>query len=182
MQSILFTPPANNITKTHSIISWFYDPSLQFNCFIWLHKDLAEINSFKSLAFFQGFLFPRYQSSYVIMFYHQRDESNCLDHSNCIIKGDIFGSTVQGTFPIASSEKWVSKKSTTGAWTPSRRNICRRKDQYYLKWICSLFFSWPFGKPLGTCFSVDWFWGRKGHLEKVSLSSVSVPFCECRLD
>lgn len=62
-----------NITKTHSIICWFYDPSLQFNCFIWLHKALAEINSFKSHAFFQGCLFPRYQSRYTIMFYHQRD-------------------------------------------------------------------------------------------------------------
>lgn len=44
-----------------------------------------------------------------MMFYHERDESNCLDHKNCIIEGDIFGSTVQGTFPMASSEKWAIK-------------------------------------------------------------------------
>lgn len=46
------------------------------------------------------------------MFYYQRDESNCLDHTNCIIKGGIFRYTVQGTFPMASSEKWVGKQFT----------------------------------------------------------------------
>lgn len=96
-------------TKSHNIISWFYDPSLQFNCFIWLYKALAEINIFKSLAFFQSCLFPRYQSWHILVFYHQRDESNCLDHTNCIIGEDVFGSTVQSTFPMANSEKLTIK-------------------------------------------------------------------------
>lgn len=168
-------PPANNITKTHGIICWFYNLSLKFNCFIWLHKALAEIQSFKSLAFFQERLFPRYQSRYIIMFYHQRDESNCLDHTNCLIKAGIFGSTVHFLWK-AVKNKWI-KKSICGVWAPSRKKkILRKKDQYYIKLICYLFFSWPFGKPLGIWFLSDWLWGRKGNLEKVSLASVSVLF------
>lgn len=125
VQSILFMPPANYITKTHGIIIWFYNPSLKFNCFIWLHKAIAEIQSFKSLAFFHECLFPRYQLRYIRMFYHQRDKSNCLDDTNCIIKAGIFGS-IEHFLWQTMKNKWI-KKSTCGVWTPNRKKSLWKK-------------------------------------------------------
>lgn len=61
------------------------------------------------------------------MFYYQRDESNYLDHANCILKGDIFRSTVQGTFCMASSEKWVGKQFTlVPKYHPEGKSVGKR--------------------------------------------------------
>lgn len=168
-------PPANYITETHGIIIWFYNPSLKFNCFVWLYKALTEIQSFKSPSFFQECLFPRYHLGYIIMFHYQRDLSNCLDHTNCTIKAGLFGSIVHFLWQ-AVKNKWIKNPPVVSGHQPEKKKIFGKKDQCYIN-----FLPWPFGKPLGIWFLNDWLWGRKGKLEKVSLSSVSVLFCELDL-